>query len=142
MPGIPPGGEYRLIELGGALIDVDRTLADAPEIPEYTEAPAPIAPLGQASTDAVDRARRYLHYVDPAISGNRGHSHTFVVCQKIVRGFSLSEDVAYSLLTHWNMRCEPPWSEKDLRRKVHQAAEFGTMTRGELLNAPRKGRAA
>jgi|HubBroStandDraft_2_1064218.scaffolds.fasta_scaffold104639_2 hypothetical protein len=142
MPGIAPGGEYRFIELGGALVDVDATLAAAPEIIEPTEIPAPVVPLGQARGGAVERARRYLDRCDVAISGAGGHRQTFIVAQKMVRGFCLDEETAYALLTVWNLRCEPPWSAKDLRRKVHEAATRGTMRPGALLDARREGRAA
>jgi hypothetical protein len=136
MPGIPPGGEYRLIELGGALIDVDATLALYPETVETATHPAPVIPM-QSKTDAVERARRYLETCDIAISGSGGHARTFLVAQKMVRGFVLDEDVAYSLLTHWNARCEPPWTERELRRKVHEAAIHGSMPWGFLLERTR-----
>jgi hypothetical protein len=141
MPGIPPGGEFRFIELRGALIEVDKVLAVAPVLTEPVENPAPIVALGRARTDAVKRAESYLHFCDPAVSGQGGHGRTFVVAMKLTRGFGLDENTAYALMCGWNLRCSPPWCERDLRRKIHQAAVHGTMPWGKLLDARRESRA-
>ncbi len=75
---------------------------------------------------------------DPAIAGQDGHKTTFLTCQRIVRGFGLDEETAYRLLCAWNARCDPPWSERELRRKIREAAERGTMTWGELRDRERE----
>ena len=94
------------------------------------------APRAQASgVRDVERARRYLLKCDPAISGSGGHTTTFVVASKIVRGFGLSEADAYALLTEWNARCQPPWSERDLRRKVREASRACQLQDGFLRDA-------
>lgn len=102
------------------------------------ESAAPVVPV-QATVDVVERARRYLERCDGAISGSGGHTQTFLVAQKLVRGFRLDEHAAYALLSAWNQRCKPPWSERDLRRKIRQAATHGSMQPGTLLDSPRPG---
>lgn len=127
----------------------DTALAEIPDtwlarMTRREESAAPVVPV-QATVDVVERARRYLDRCEGAISGSGGHTHTFLVAQKLVRGFRLDEQTAYALLSVWNQRCKPPWSERDLRRKIHQAATHGTMQPGALLDAPRDrsgGRAA
>ncbi|MBK6694813.1 MAG: bifunctional DNA primase/polymerase [Myxococcales bacterium] len=99
--------------------------------------PAPCAPASPSSPDAFDRARRYLEKIAPAISGANGHAHTFVVAQRLVRGFGLSDGESLELLRNWNKSCSPPWSEHELRRKVRQARERGTMPHGALLEGRR-----
>ena len=69
----------------------------------------------------IERARRYLGRVPGAIAGQGGHAATFRVALAMVRGFDLPEDVAYGLLAEWNQRCEPPWSERELRHKIADA---------------------
>lgn len=77
-----------------------------------------------AGFDAVERARRYLAHVEPAIAGAGGHRATFVAAAKLLHGFELSEEQAFALLAEeYNPRCVPPWSERDLRRKVAEAAK-------------------
>lgn len=67
-----------------------------------------------------ERARAYLQKLDPAISGQGGHNQTFAACCKLVE-FGLSEAVAWELAWEYNCRCQPPWSEKDLSKKLRDA---------------------
>jgi len=81
----------------------------------------------------VERARRFLEGVSPAIAGQQGDLRTFRVCCRIVRGFDLSDDEALLALSEWNARCEPPWSEHELRQKVTNARRYGREPVGGLL---------
>ena len=83
--------------------------------------------------DPVTRARAFLQRVDPAVSGRHGDLLTFRVCCRIVRGFDLSDDEALRVLSEWNARCEPPWSEHELRQKVTNARRYGHEPQGGLL---------
>jgi hypothetical protein len=86
----------------------------------------------------VRRARAYLAALPPAISGSGGHPATFLAAIAMVRGFELDPETAYSLLADWNEGCQPPWCERDLRRKVSEAAEKSTAPIGYLLRSPRR----
>lgn len=84
--------------------------------------------------DKLERASKYLATIDPAISGNSGHDVTFRAACKMVLGFDLSVDQAFQLLSlEYNPRCQPPWSEKELRHKV-ESADKQVGERGFLLN--------
>ena len=87
--------------------------------------------------DAFGRARRYLEALPPAIAGEHGDLHTFRVCCRLVRGFALSDDDAFSLLADWNARCRPPWSDRELMDKVSRARQYGREPVGGLLEARR-----
>ena len=82
---------------------------------------------------AVQRAKRYLTSVPPAIAGQHGDVHTFRVCCRLVRGFALDDDQALHVLSEWNSRCEPPWSTGELLDKLHRAARYGREPVGGLL---------
>jgi hypothetical protein len=82
---------------------------------------------------SVERARAFLQCVDPAVAGQQGDLRTFRVCCRIVRGFDLSDDEAVRALSEWNARCEPPWSERELRQKVMNARRYGREPQGGLL---------
>ena len=82
---------------------------------------------------AIERARRYLTSVPPAIAGQHGDVHTFRVCCRLVRGFALDDDQALHVLSDWNERCEPPWSTAELLDKLHRAARYGREPVGGLL---------
>ena len=82
---------------------------------------------------SVERARRYLERVPPAITGQHGDLHTFRVCCRLVRGFALDDDEAFVVLAAWNARCQPPWTDADLRDKVRRARQYGREPIGGLL---------
>jgi len=137
VPSVPIGKSryYRCRVIDGPPLDVDSLLARIPE-PEPVEVPA-WEP--RPATDLVERARRYLARCDVAVSGQRGHNTTFVVASKLVRGFGLDVGTAFALMSsEWNLRCQPPWSQSELIRKLNQAADCGRMPVGELRDAERK----
>jgi hypothetical protein len=87
--------------------------------------------------DHLERACRFLRSVEPAVAGQCGDLRTFRVCCRVVRGFALSDDEAFSVLREWNARCEPPWSDRDLQEKVQNARRYGREPLGGLLTGPR-----
>lgn len=75
-------------------------------------------------TPVLARASAYLAKMEPAISGSRGHDVCFKAACALVLGFDLTTEEAFSLLANeYNARCEPPWSERELRHKVDSAAK-------------------
>lgn len=92
-----------------------------------------------STTDVERRALAYLDKLPPAISGNGGHAATYTAATVLVHGFEIDPERALSLLLdHFNPRCDPPWSEKELRHKVNSAAtKSHSQQRGWLLNEQR-----
>lgn len=77
-----------------------------------------------AETPLLERASRYLSKMDPSVSGQRGHDKCFKAACALVLGFSLTTDDAFALLAkEFNPRCQPAWSERELRHKVDSAAK-------------------
>lgn len=103
----------------------------APPDPPRSQ-PTPLT-RSRVSLDVVDRARRYLSRVEPAIAGQHGDLHTFRVCCRIVRGFALTDNEAVAALADWNARCAPPWTEDDLWHKIASARRYGHEPIGALL---------
>jgi hypothetical protein len=90
--------------------------------------------LERCATDRrIARAQGFLQSVEPAIAGCHGDLHTFRICCRVVRGFDLSDDEALDVLSDWNARCQPPWSERELMNKVHNARRYGRESIGGLL---------
>jgi hypothetical protein len=81
----------------------------------------------------VERARRYLALVPPAVTGEHGDLHTFRVCCRLARGFALDEEQALGVLSEWNERCQPPWTTAELVEKLRRAARYGREPIGGLL---------
>ena len=72
--------------------------------------------------DAITRAQKHIDTLEPAVSGSGGHAATFRACRILVNDYNLSLDEAWPILLSFNARCEPPWNEKELRRKLEDAA--------------------
>jgi hypothetical protein len=87
------------------------------------------------TTHALERARRCVAAAPAAISGQHGDLLTFRICCRLVRGFALSDTDAMAVLAEWNTRCQPPWSERELRRKLQHALRYGREPIGGLLEA-------
>ena len=80
------------------------------------------------------RAKEYLKTIPGAIQGEGGDKATWKAALAIRRGFSLSDDEAFELLwAEYNPRCDPPWSEKEIRHKIEEAGK-STLEEGYLLS--------
>ncbi|MGC9261585.1 MAG: phage/plasmid primase, P4 family [Phycisphaerae bacterium] len=81
--------------------------------------PAPSStPVGSVSP--IERARKYISKMPPAISGQRGHDATLEVAGVCFR-FGLDQGDTWTLLNEFNATCQPEWSEKELRHKMEDA---------------------
>jgi len=95
-----------------------------------------------------DRARKYVEKMEAAVSGSGGHNATFHVACVLVHGFGLSQAEAMPILSDYNLRCTPPWSERELLYKLNSADRaVHEQPRGHLLGpdpvpaAPARGAA-
>jgi hypothetical protein len=87
-----------------------------------------------ACADPLHRARRFLARTPAAIAGQHGDLLTFRICCRLVRGFALSDDEAVQILSEWNTRCAPPWSDRELLEKVRNARRYGREPFGGLVD--------
>lgn len=84
------------------------------------------------SPRAIERARTYIINEAPeAIEGKGGDNTTFAVAQRI-RAFGVSLEPCYEMmLDHYNeVKCFPPWSEEELRKKVENAYKYASLPPG------------
>lgn len=97
-----------------------RRYGDIPQ--KHAAAPAPLPKL--VDDAAVERrALAYLRAMPPAISGSGGHAATYSAATALVHGFGLTPGRALQmLLAHYNPRCQPAWTEKELQHKVQDAS--------------------
>jgi hypothetical protein len=106
--------------------------------PVSTTEPEPITGTGFAQPANLDeRVKDYLHECDPAISGQGGHITTYRVACQVGNGFALSPNQLLEAMHYYNQKCEPPWSEKELKHKVDEALKAQhNKPRGYLLDEP------
>jgi hypothetical protein len=93
----------------------------------------------KAAPSVAERAAAYLATMEPAVSGQGGHNQTYKAACVLVQRFGLSEAEAWPLLQIWNASCQPPWSEKDLRRKLAEAMKDTGRPKGYLLGGESNG---
>lgn len=105
----------------------DGELAPAPEWMLQAMAPPPVVQISvrtsmPRTSDVMNRFRKYLSKMPPAISGSGGHNATFAVARKLA---ALEWDDAMQLLEEFNERCHPPWSRVELEHKLKEAKDKG-----------------
>lgn len=87
-----------------------------------TYGPPPITAAGGADWYAeaavIERARKYLAKLPPAVDGKNGSGACYRAACVLTLGFGLPEGQALDLMREYNQTCVPPWSEKELVHKV------------------------
>lgn len=90
--------------------------------------PKPTAPTtppprrGKGRVGLMDAAVRYLAKIPDAITNFGGHDTTMWAARCVCWGFDLGEETGFTLLNiHFNPRCKPQWSERELKHKCHDA---------------------
>jgi len=81
------------------------------------------------------RIAKYMERTEPAIAGQHGHTAALLAARHLVWDWGLSQAEALPYFKVYNERCEPPWSEAELERKLKQALDYPShkTTRGHLL---------
>lgn len=132
-PAVVPFGE-----LWDAVVEL--AVACDCNIPDVMPRPsAPLAPRQPCPEPALvqRRARAYVARLPAAVSGQKGHGAMFRACRAVLWGFDLDHDTAAGIIRdHYNPRCDPPFSERDLQHKVTDAGRCGfSKPRGYLRDA-------
>lgn len=88
--------------------------------------------------ERIKLAKTWLAARPGAVEGSGGDNETYKVCCAVTIGHDLTADQAMVALADWNKRCEPPWTDHDLRGKIDSAIRYGTGNRGEQLQTQPK----
>jgi len=68
--------------------------------------------------------RRFLKAASPAIEGQNGDRHTFMIAAR-GKEYNLSIEETYKQMRqHFNPRCDPPWELDALRQKIENAYQY------------------
>lgn len=90
--------------------------------PPVPKTNTPVRPIRDDDTVEA-RAIAYLDALPAAVSGQSGHNAAFTAATALVHGFAIEPERALDILRqHYNPRCEPAWSEKELAHKIQEAA--------------------
>jgi hypothetical protein len=96
--------------------------------------PEPPAPGTPEEAVRMAEAVEYLQSAPPAIAGEKGHTTLWLVAQTLVRSIELPLETSYALIAkHYNGRCRPRWSEREIWHKLEEARDCGHFeTRSEV----------
>jgi replicative DNA helicase len=122
-------------------VPLDKLAALAALAPAPPEGPraAPGADGPHPPGGVESKALAFLEQLPPAVSGDGGHDRTFHAASLLVQGLGLTPQQALPLLKQYNQKCQPPWSDDELRHKLEDAAKKEGQ-RGYLLGpAPAGG---
>jgi len=87
------------------------------------EARDPLIELDQPSN--VERAVEIAKAAAPAVQGKTGDNNTYKVVQWL-KDQGLSPHKVFEVLSeHWNPRCQPPWDQGGLMKKIANAYKYG-----------------
>lgn len=126
MTRLPGFFNHKYTPPGLVLVDFTRVSAAIP-IETFPLVPSPSRPVTcekQQNGDRMpmlERARRYLAAVPPAVQGQSGDATTFRVCCRLVERFGLTDTAALVAMQDWNSRCQPPWRTSQLAAKLASA---------------------
>lgn len=112
-------------EFFGEIISASPEAGDATDEEPFSTIPV---------SERIAQARRFLEKVEPAIEGEGGDLRTFTTIVDIIRGFYLDCAEGYELIGEFNAKkCDPPWPDDEIQRKIDIARVDGKVPRGCLL---------
>ena len=126
--------EYRVVE-GNPIAEMPQWLIDAAQAP-VKEAAAPERDVAEDEPAALLTAKGIISTYPVAVEGKGGDEHTYKLCCKLIRDLHISTGTAFTLLQDWNSKCEPPWEEDELRKKLANAADYGQNPPGARAPTP------
>jgi hypothetical protein len=72
----------------------------------------------------VARARQYLRTAPASIEGQNGDDNAYAIACAL-NDMGISPELSFTLMKEeWNDRCRPPWSDAELKRKIHNATKY------------------
>ena len=105
---------------------IDEIISDddlaAVDVAEEPRSNAPPVIIPSANMPEIERrAIAYIGKMPPAIQGCNGSADALKVCNKLYE-FGLDRETARNVFTtHYNPRCKPPWSEREIDHKLDTA---------------------
>jgi hypothetical protein len=76
--------------------------------------------------------------MEPSVSGSNGHDKLFAAAAALVVGFDLDDATARQLLlSQFNPRCSPQWSEREINHKISQVKVHCKEPKGYLIGRQR-----
>lgn len=121
-------------------VSLDRFLALAALWEKLAPPPVPKSdsslPSAMPVAARIALAQAWLSLQPTAVEGEHGDAHTYQICCAVAVEHDLGPDDAMVALGDWNARCQPPWSDHELRAKLTNAIKYAKGVRGRRLTFP------
>jgi hypothetical protein len=116
------GRRQRLGVLGDAeAIGIWSVAVEVP-VPASVQRSVSTSSTAHPEDERLQRARAYVAEMEPAVQGERGSAALFRAVCRVMHGFDLNDEVTRSIIIdEYNPRCRPPWSEREIDRKIAEA---------------------
>lgn len=138
-PACPPGAEgtarVEILNPDGQALDIDELLDAVPTVEKKQSFIPEVDEEVLKRIDADTRARlasAFLSAYPHAVEGEHGDARTLKAAM-IGGDFGLSDQDFWPILLAYNDRCEPPWAEDDLAKKLSNAEKYHSLPLGWRL---------
>ena len=92
----------------------------------FDRVPEPVVAGSDEEAECIEEAIKMLTSAPPAIAGQKGHGVLWIVAQRLMRSFELPIETAFELVQqHYNPRCIPAWSDREIYHKLEQGRDKG-----------------
>lgn len=119
-------GEWEVIDPAMPIMDCPEFLLSYLKEPGKKDPNQHIPLVELDLPENVEQAMLWLKETPPAMEGDNGDDFTYEIACKM-RDFGLSEGGALEALNEsgWNQRCDPPWDNDELEKKIENSYEYG-----------------
>src|SRR5579884_392910 len=110
-----------LLPVSSELLEKLASMGRRVSVTELTGQDTCVDALAVPDVNKLAAARAYLAKLEVAVTGQKGDPRTYKAARILVKDFALTKEQAWPLLVEFNRRCQPPWTEAKLRRKLELA---------------------
>lgn len=89
----------------------------------YIPPPRPQLPEFKPQEASASDLAKYTANFPPAISGQNGHSTLMSLCRRLAMKGCSANDIIFLVDTHYNRKCQPPWSQREIQHKALDAVK-------------------
>lgn len=119
-------GEWEIIDPAMPIMDCPEFLLTYLKEPGKKDPQAHVPLVELDLEENMKQAQLWLSEAKSATEGSNGDDFTYDICC-MLRDFGLSEAGALEALNEsgWNQRCDPPWQNDELEKKIENSYEYG-----------------
>ena len=108
---------------------------DVDQLPVFDPSWVEVEDMKPTKNSDTDKIIEFLKSAPASIEGNGGDIQAFKIAAHILDKFSIEQNLILELmLTHWNIRCIPPWPENELKLKIENASKYSKNSKSSSVH--------